>query len=244
MSNIQKPQIKTEHHDSVYDAIMCHLPYAVFSVALSLLCLSLIMYSQDAGPVTSRHAHRLFHTLHLMHILFAGTGVVLTFRKYSQSLWKTFAIGLVVPAVFCTLSDAIMPYFGGCLLNLDMKLHWCFISHTSTVMTFLLAGIFNGIILSAHSASRYIYYSLGSHFVHIFISALASTFYFVSFGLEKWWHHLGFLFGFLVLAVVVPCTLADLVVPMLCGKMSAHNAPKNTSSDGCCGEDTHAKHTD
>lgn len=234
-----KKETVAQHHDSLYDALLCHFPYAILSVALSILCLSVLMFAQPQGLEIAHHAHRLFHSLHLMHILFAGTGVVLTFRRYSNSLLQTILVGFLVPTFFCTLSDAIMPYFGGLLLHLPMKLHWCFLAHTGTVIIFLCAGIVNGIVLSLHTSERMVSYSIGSHFLHIFISSLASTFYFVSFGLEKWWHHIGFLFAFLVLAVVVPCTLADLVVPMLYGMRN--RTEKNIKGDGCCGEEKHAR---
>jgi hypothetical protein len=241
----QHGQIKKEnvglHHESLKDALLCHFPYAILSVALSILCLSILMFGQAQGSQGAHHAHRLFHSLHLIHILFAGTGVVLTFRRYSSSLLQTVLVGFAVPAFFCTLSDAIMPYFGGLLLNLPMKLHWCFIAHTGTVCIFLLAGILNGMVLSLHSSDRIVSYSIGSHFLHIFISSLASTFYFVSFGLEKWWHHIGFLFSFLVFAVVVPCTLADLVVPMLYGMRKSRD--KSVKIDGCCGDEKHARNS-
>ncbi len=235
--------IPVAHHASLMDALLCHFPYAILSVALSIVCLSIIMVTQGSSGETAHHAHRLFHTLHLMHILFAGTGVVLTFRMYSKSISKTIAIGLIVPTLFCTLSDVIMPYLGGLMLQLPMKLHWCLISHTGTVVTFLFAGLINGFVLSLHSPDRYGHYSIGSHFLHIFVSSLASTFYFVAFGLEKWWHHLGFLFVFLVLAVVIPCTLADIVVPMFCGQRAQRHDIKKEKKDGCCGENQDARHT-
>lgn len=236
-------KVPVAHHDSLVDALLCHFPYAILSVALSIVSLSVIMFSQESGGATAGHAHRLFHTLHLMHILFAGTGVVLTFRTYCKSIPKTIAIGILVPLFFCTLSDVLMPYLGGIMLQLPMKLHWCFWSHFTTVATFLVAGLINGFILSLHNPDRYGQYSIGSHFLHIFVSSLASTFYFVSFGLEDWSHHLGFLFVFLVFAVVIPCTLADIVVPMFFGKQAAIKT-KQDASDDCCGEKKNARDSD
>ena len=57
-------------------------------------------------------------------------------------------------------------------------------------------------------------FSLGSHFIHILISSLAALFYMVSHGFDNWYPSMGILFLFLVVAIVIPCTFSDVVVPM------------------------------
>lgn len=227
----EKNQPVLEHHHTIFEEIMCHLPYAIFSVALAMMFLSFITGDTTMAAHVCSHGHghthhhnhdllpyRLFHNFHYLHLLFAGTGTVLTFRRYSKSLVKCIAVGFFVPAVFCTLSDAILPFLGGRLLDLEMQFHWCFINHLSTVLPFLLVGIFNGWVMSNHQSSRQLFYSAGFHFIHIFISALASVLYLVSFGFTHWWSQMGFVFMYMILAVLIPCTLADIVVPMLFAK--------------------------
>lgn len=207
-----------EHHHTVIEELLCHLPYAIFSVALALVFLSFISVADvAAGPGHSHDsiAYRLFHNFHYLHLLFAGTGTILMFRKYSQNSFLGLAVGLIVPAVFCTVSDAILPYFGGKIVNLEMHLHWCFLHHLDTVLPFLLAGILNGWVMSMHEKSQQLFYSLGFHFFHIFISAMASVLYLVSFGFHNWWEQMGFVFIYMIGAVLIPCTLADIVVPIL-----------------------------
>ena len=207
-----------EHHSSVVAEILCHLPYAIFSVALSMIVLSFIS-SGHAAQEEGFIAYRLFHNFHYLHLLFAATGTVLIFRKYSQSTVWSCIVGFIVPAFFCTVSDAFLPYLGGKMVNLDMHFHWCFISHLDVVIPFLVGGIINGLVMSWHVSSRQLFYSLGFHFVHIFISSMASILYLVSFGFHDWWVRMGFVFGFLIFAVLIPCTLSDIVVPMLFAKI-------------------------
>ncbi len=208
-----------EHHASVMEELVCHLPFAVFSVALAMICLSFVSYL-DANSGQSL-AYRLFHNFHYLHIVFAATGTVLVFFKYSQRLIFGLFVGLLVPACFCTVSDAFLPYLGGKFVGLDMHFHWCFVSHLDVVLPFLLAGCINGWAMSSHPSSRKLFYSITFHFVHIFVSSMAAMLYLMSFGFYDWWERMGFVFVFLVLAVLVPCTMSDIVIPMLFARVKS-----------------------
>ncbi|MDQ5940739.1 MAG: hypothetical protein QG632_465 [Candidatus Dependentiae bacterium] len=211
----------TSHTSSISHELLCHFPYAVFAVALSLVFLTLFGYT---NPTSYRELHGLFHTLHFLHILFAATGTVLVFRKYGGSLLGSLGVGMFVPAVFCTLSDAIMPYFGGLLCGIPMHFHFCFRDHFTTILLFLVVGVVNGIVMSFHDSDGQQKYATTAHFAHIFISAFASTVYMISHGFSDWYQHMGFVFSFLLIAVLIPCTLADVVVPAFFGGMSAKSA--------------------
>jgi hypothetical protein len=229
----------------VKDEFLCHFPYAIFSVLLSVIFVTLFNYitwSEGAATV----AHRLFHGFHFLHLIFAGAGVVLSFRRYSNRIISCLMVGVLVPTFFCTLSDAVLPYFGGRLMSLPMQFHWCFKDHVSIVLPFLGLGIANGWVMSGHSLNRRIFYSTGSHFLHILISSMASVFYLVSFGLTNMWDHIGMVFLFLVIAVLVPCTLSDIVVPIYFATSSRFNDKKirdeidcSCSNDGGTNDERH-----
>lgn len=207
-----------EHHTTMWHEILCHLPYAIFSVAVALIILTLI-----SCVVDMKIAHRLFHSFHYLHILFAATGTVLMFRKYSKNIAWGLLVGTFIPALFCTLSDTVLPFLGGSALGLHMHFHWCFISHLDAVFPFLLMGVLNGWVMSSHEASRQIFYSTGFHFSHIFVSSMAAILYLVSFGFEHWWNHMGFVFGYIIAVVLIPCTLADIVVPIVFARLQNRN---------------------
>ncbi len=212
-----------EHHHTVIGELLCHLPYAIFSVAFSMICLSLLSFITASDGSAAANYYRLFHNFHFLHLLFAATGAILTFRRFSDNAFLGAIVGLAVPVFFCTFSDAFLPYLGGRMVNLNMHFHWCFLSHLDTVLPFLGVGMINGWVMSSHASNLQLFYSLGFHFLHIFISSMASILYLVSFGFNNWWAHMGFVFLFLIGAVLIPCTLSDIVVPMLFARAGKKN---------------------
>ncbi len=209
-----------EHHHSVLSEIFCHLPYAIFSVALSMVFMSLLAFLPTGEQQYGEACYRLFHNFHFLHILFAATGTMLTFRRYSKNLILGIVVGFLVPLLFCTFSDAVLPYLGGRMLQLDMHFHWCLFSHLDIVLPFLLVGMLNGWVMSMHGKTLQMFYSVGFHVMHIFISAMASLVYLVSFGLSDWYSYMGIIFLFKIVAVLIPCTLSDIVVPMLFARLN------------------------
>ena len=203
-----------EHHTTVFGEILCHLPYAIFSVAFAMICLSLLSCIPSATGQNNLF-YRLFHNFHYLHLLFAATGTMLTFRRFSHNVFLGIIVGFLVPTLFCTVSDAFLPYLGGKIVHLNMHFHWCFLKHLDTVFPFLAVGVLNGWVMSSHPTNLHLFYSLGFHFLHIFISSMASMLYLVSFGFSQWWAQMGFVFLFLIGAVLIPCTLSDIVVPMI-----------------------------
>lgn len=206
---------KTNFTDLVNHELICHFPYAVLSVALSMIAAGILGYfSFGASPaVVEQGSMVLFHSCHFLHIVFAATGAVLTFFRYSQNVIKGIIVGAVSAIVFCVLSDVILPYVVGYIMGIDMELHICFLSELSNVLPFLVVGVFNGWLLSRHKAGSQSFFSIWSHFAHIFVSSLASMLYTISHGMSNWHEYMGILFILLIIAVVIPCTLSDVVVP-------------------------------
>jgi len=215
---------------SVIDELVCHLPYAIYSVAFSLIALSIYsVFSMNLEPaIVKKGCKALFHSFHFMHIVFAATGTVITFCRFSKNYLRALIVGLVSPTFFCILSDAVLPYIGGRLLGVDMHFHACFFTEPQRVIPFLIVGVINGFVMSRHHSSKQGGYSLSSHATHIFISSLASTFYLMSHGFTNWYSSIGNVFVLMIIAVVVPCTLADVVVPMTMARLGK-------KPDSCCG---------
>lgn len=214
-----------DHHHHGADAtlageLMCHLPYAMFAVALGIAILSFLGYGAllsciDQGPI--RHGSNiLFHSFHFMHIAFAATGTLITYFRFSKNIIQGMLVGVFTSMIFCTLSDAILPYIAGRMLGVHMHLHLCFLTELHNILPFLCAGLVNGFVMSRHEPSQQTFFSGFSHFSHILISSLASIFYLVSQGCTDWYANIGMVFVLLVIAVVVPCTLSDIVIPMIC----------------------------
>jgi len=199
------------HDHTIWQELICHFPYAVFSVAFAL---TLVSFTSMTGPDVAQRSHILFHSFHFMHVVFAATGTMITFLRYSRNMLYGILISFLSPAFFCILSDAILPYYGGLMLGVHMHWHICFITELHNVLPFLFVGMLTGIALNYHGASNQGFYSVFSHFFHIFVSSIASTFYLVSHGFTTWYESIGYVFLFLIVAVVVPCTFSDVIVPM------------------------------
>lgn len=212
-----KSHTHESHAHSLREELMCHFPYAAFSVACGFVILSLLHFiglTFTDTRLMNQGYHILFHSFHFLHMVFAVTGTLVTFSRFSQNVVRGIIVSLVSASVFCTISDVALPYLAGELLGVEMHIHICFFGELWNVIPFLLVGLLNGLFLRRHYESSLGFFSLGSHFVHILISSLASLFYTVSYGFENWYNVMGLLFFFLIIAVVIPCTLSDVVVPM------------------------------
>ena len=167
-----------DHHDHFHDhehtlrsELFHHLPYAIFSVAFSLIILSFVTLAFRAmsePTLAQGGANMLFHSFHFMHIVFAATGTIITFRRFCKDLLPAVLMGIWTPVLFCTLSDSILPYLGGRALGVPMSFHLCFFSELANILPFLFVCIFNGFIMSKHSESNQRTYSIFSHFIHYF----------------------------------------------------------------------------
>src|SRR3990167_2925049 len=212
---------KTQNHaHTISDEVFSHLPYAVFSVAFSLVVLSVFSFFGTMLQPSMVYSawDRLFHSFHFMHIIFAASGSMLTFFRFSNDLWKGIFVSGITSILFCALSDAFLPYLGGRLLGVDMHLHICFIYEIWNVLPFLVVGLGTGVFMRRHELEVRGVLSLWSHFTHIMISSLASSFYLVANGFDNWAVKIGPVFLVLIVAVLIPCSLSDVVIPMFFAK--------------------------
>lgn len=209
-----------QHAYSLGQELTCHLPYATFSVAFAIIVLSLVNFVTVGFSVDERAIkagyHILFHAFHYMHILFATVGTFVAFSRFSHNRLHAVIVSILSPALFCTLSDIALPALAMQLLGISMHVHICFFSLPDfmNVMPFMLVGLVTGYAIARHYSAALKMVSLQSHFVHILISSLAATFYTVSYGFHEWNSLMGLIFLLLVVAVVLPCTISDVVVPM------------------------------
>ena len=212
--------VKGHAEHTILDEVMSHLPYAVFSVTFSLIALSVFSFVSidKSSELVNIAFNQLFHSFHFMHIVFAASGSLLTFFRFSDNVFKGLFVGAITSSFFCMLSDIFIPYVGGLILGVDMHLHICFIYELANVLPFLVIGLITGLIMRKHQLEIRGVMSLWSHFTHIFISSLASSFYLVGNGFANWSPQIGPVFLVLLVAVLIPCSLSDIVIPMFFAK--------------------------
>lgn len=226
-SSFEPHALHDTHDQTIVGELVCHWPYAIFSVATGLALLSILTALVLASGVDMRLARKgaklMFHSFHFMHLVFASAGTLITFFKFSSNVWRGLLVGTISPAFFCILSDAVLPYLGGKALGVPMHFHICFLTEWRNVIPFLLVGLATGFATRFLKTDTKALHSLGSHAAHIFVSSLASIFYLVSHGFFDWYTKIGPVFLFLIFAVVIPCSLSDLVVPMFFAQMGKKN---------------------
>ncbi|MGE0009181.1 MAG: hypothetical protein AB7F19_01455 [Candidatus Babeliales bacterium] len=208
---------------SVWQEVICHMPYGIFSVALSLIVVGFLYFIVGNTPAMYKHAHVLFHVFHFLHIIFATTGSYIAFMRFTRKPYFAIFMSLFSSIVFCTLSDILMPYAGGVLLGFNVTLHLCIRTEIFNVLTFWAIGLVNGLVMIRNTSTNRESFTALTHFSHISTSAIASLLYLVAEGFTTWYDHMGILFVLLMGAVVLPCTLSDVIVPVLCGRLGKVN---------------------
>lgn len=224
------------HHEHMLrQELVCHFPYATFSVAVSFIVLGILEFMGTglmlSGSQLQMGYHRLFHVMHYLHLLFATAGTVMACVRYSQGVLKSLLISFISPAIFCTLSDVALPSLAGKILGMKIGLHVCFFCSEGLVniIPLMLIGLSTGYALALHGDRAQLHVlSLRSHFTHILISSLAASSYVMSYGFCEWQDVMGFLFCMLVIAVVLPCTISDVVVPMYSARWRWGNHEKHS----------------
>ena len=212
---------QAHHRGLIWSELLHHFPYAIMSLALGFIVLSFLHVCAFHGVeprMAAKGARVLFHSFHFLHIMFAISGSLVMFLRFSSDAIKGALVSIISSLFFCTISDVIVPYLSGILLGVPMRFHICLFSEIHNILPFIVVGILNGIVVGRHGAHVKGVYVLGSHFSHILISALASLSYLISEGLYSWHHEMGVLFIYQVIGVLIPCTLADVVVPLFFAK--------------------------
>jgi hypothetical protein len=193
--------------------LLSHLPFSIFATVGGMTLVAILTFLgepfyEEGLPDAFRE---LFHIFHPIHMLFSATATTAMFWRYERRWLKALIVGLLGAILVCGASDILIPLLSGLLLGVDMHLHICIIQHPDLVLPFAAAGLAAGFLASDHVVRATVF----SHAAHVLISSSASLLYLVSFGLTDWIHHAGYVFVFVVLAVMVPCCFSDIVWPLL-----------------------------
>lgn len=183
-----------------------HAPFTFFGAITGIILMAIIVL----GNVPPQTSQTLFYILHPFHVVLSALVTTAMYKQHSKGkVWAVILIGYVGSIGIATLSDAIIPYLGGVLLNLEMEFHLGFIEKWWLINPMALIGIAIGYW---KPTTRF------PHAGHVLLSTWASLFYFTAFGTANWIPLLPFIFLFLFLAVWVPCCVSDIVFPLLFAK--------------------------
>ncbi len=193
--------------------LLSHLPFSVFSTVGGMMLVAVLTFLGEPfyGPDLPEAFGELFHIFHPVHMLFSATATTAMFWRHERRFLKALVVGLLGALLVCGASDILIPYASGLMLGVTMQFHICVIEHPGLVVPFTAVGVLTGFLASEHIVRATVF----SHTVHVLISSSASLLYLVSYGLRDWIHHAGWVFIFVVLAVMIPCCFSDIVFPLL-----------------------------
>lgn len=179
-----------------------HAPFTALGALTGIIIMAIIVLAE----VPSGISHTVFYTLHPIHIVLSALVTTAMYVRYRQSkIWVAVLVGWTGSIGVATISDAIIPYLSGGLLNVPMEFHVPFVEKW-WINLLALAGIAIGYWKQTTRIP---------HSGHVLLSTWASLFYFAAFGTANWIPLLPFIFLFLFLAVWVPCCTSDIVYPLL-----------------------------
>ena len=180
-----------------------HAPFTAFGAITGIIIMVIIVL----GNVPSSVSHTIFYILHPVHVVLSALVTTAMYKRYSSGkAWAAVLIGYFGSIGIATISDAVIPYLGGTLLNVKIEFHAPFIEKWWLVNPMALVGITIGYLRPTTKLP---------HSGHVLLSTWASLFYLTAFGIAEWIPLLPFVFLFLFLAVFVPCCVSDIVFPLL-----------------------------
>ncbi len=180
-----------------------HTPFTFIGAITGIIIMVIIVF----GNVPAQISQAAFYTLHPLHVALSALVTTAMYKKNSNGkIWAAILIGYFGAIGIATLSDAIIPYLGGVLLNIKIGFEIPFIEKWWLVNPLALIGIGIGYW---RPTTKF------PHSGHVLLSTWASLFYFTTFGTAHWIPLLPFIFLFLFLAVLSPCCLSDIVFPLL-----------------------------
>jgi hypothetical protein len=179
-----------------------HVPFTALGTLTGIIILVIIVF----GNVPSHVSQTAFYISHPLHVLLSALVTTAMYMRYKKGkIWAVILIGWTGSIGIATVSDAIIPYFSGALLNVPMEFHVPFIEEW-WINLLALAGIAIGYWRQTTKIP---------HFGHVLVSTWATLFYFTAFGIADWIPLLPLMFLFLFLAVWIPCCTSDIVYPLL-----------------------------
>ena len=180
-----------------------HAPFTAAGAVSGILIMAIIVLTN----VPSGISESIFYILHPVHVVLSGIVTTAMYKRYGKGkLWAAVLIGYTGSVGIATLSDSIIPYLGGALLDIKMEFHVGFIEKWWLVNPLAFLGIAIGYL---RPTTKF------PHAGHMLLSTWASLFYFTAFGIAKWIPLLPLVFVFLFLAVWLPCCVSDIVYPLL-----------------------------
>jgi TctA family transporter len=195
--------------------LRAHAPFTLFGAFTGILCMLLF---KNIEHETGR---RVFYVFHPLHVVLSAIVTASMFKLHTKEhkFVAVLLIGLVGSLGIATLSDSLIPYIGELLLGMHIHLHAHehasfaeqahigFIEEWQIVVPAAVAGV---LIAYFRPKTKF------PHAGHVLLSTWASSFHIImAMGGQLSLAKAVGSFGFLFLAVWLPCCISDIVFPLL-----------------------------
>jgi len=190
-----------------------HSPFTAVGAISGIIVMVVITLTNTPKELS----YIIFYTLHPLHVVLSALVTTAMYRlHYRSKLWIAILIGYTGSVGIATLSDAIIPYLGGNLLGISMEFHVPFLEATKMpVIGIATWQVVNGAAVLGILLGYFYPKTRFPHSGHVLLSTWASLFHFIAFGTANWINMALPIFGFLFLAVWIPCCVSDIVYPLL-----------------------------
>jgi len=200
---------------TIINELKSHAPFTLFGASTGIVCMLLF---KNLEHETSQ---RIFYVFHPAHVVLSAMVTAAIFQLHSKrpKFIAVLLVGFFGSIGIATLSDSLIPYLGELLLGMHIHLH----SHEHAGFAEQAhIGFIEGwyLVIPAAIAGVLIAYfrpkTKFPHAGHVLLSTWASSFHMLMAmgGQLSTWRLMGS-FGFLFLAVWLPCCISDIVFPLL-----------------------------
>jgi len=192
-----------------------HAPFTLFGASTGIVCMLLF---KNLEHETS---HRMFYVFHPAHVVLSAIVTAAMFQLHTKrpKFLVILLVGFFGSIGIATLSDSLIPYLGELLLGMHIHLHshehagFVEQAHIGFIEGWYLvipAAIVGVLIAYFRPKTKF------PHAGHVLLSTWASSFHILMAmgGQLSAWRLMGS-FGFLFLAVWLPCCISDIVFPLL-----------------------------
>jgi len=176
-----------------------HLPFTASATIIAIILIIFLQYIFQ-----KKISDGLFEIFHPFHIIVSSIVTAGIFYKYKSELISALLVGLTGSIIMGSLSDIILPWFGGNMLGFGTSFHLPLIEKPVLILSSALIGSSIGISTQITKIP---------HFIHIFLSVFASLFYLLAF--SSIFNLIYFIGTFLIvfISVIIPCCTSDILFP-------------------------------
>jgi len=198
---------------TILTELKTHAPFTLFGAFTGILCMLLFK------NIPQQTSYRIFYIFHPAHVLLSAVVTTSMFELHisKKRLIAIFLVGFLGSIGVSTLSDSVIPYVGELLLGMKVHIHehtgFAEHAHIGFIEAWylVLPAAIIGILIAYIKPKTKV-----PHAGHVLLSTWASSFHIIMAmgGHLSLWEVI-VSFGFLFLAVLLPCCFSDIVFPLL-----------------------------